>query len=146
MEIENPLLLAVPLHVDRMARKRTDRKCSIVGTFSGRSFRRDVEDVGSYIFADVSALGRPPDQAGDLVPDRIVPAQEIGEAFQFQGLILPPLTMFPVGCSPSRLLEPLWRPARSHMACQRMAGSPSSSHSRVLSVCGLDATAIINSQ
>ena len=53
------------------------------------------EDLRGDVFTNVPALGRPPDHASDCVPDRIVPAQEIGESFEITTgpFIGPPLPL-----------------------------------------------------
>jgi len=86
MKIEHALLLAVPLHVDGVPRERARREPSVAGTFPGRPLESDAEDVRGDVFADVPALGWPPDHAGDLVTDGVVPAQEIGEAPEIVGV------------------------------------------------------------
>src|SRR5713226_9176569 len=82
MEIEHALLLAVPLHVDGAPRESARHEPAVAGSLPGRPLKGDVEDVGGDVFADVPALGRPPDHASDCVPKHVVSAQEIGEASQ----------------------------------------------------------------
>ena len=95
MEIEHALLLAVPLHVDGAPRESARYEPSVMGSFPGRPLEGDVEDLRGDVFTNVPALGRPPDHASDCVPDRIVPAQEIGESFEITTgpFIGPPLPL-----------------------------------------------------
>jgi hypothetical protein len=82
MEIEHALLLPVPLHVNGSPCEGTRHEPSVTGSFPGRSLEGDVKDLRDNVFSNVPALGRSPDHARDLVPDRVMLSHGIGKAFE----------------------------------------------------------------
>src|SRR4029077_9301117 len=82
-DVEEVLMLAIPLHIDGSTQQRPRRKVPVDRPLDCRRREFDVEHLRRYELTDMAAESRTTYERGDVTRDEIVFANQCSQAHEF---------------------------------------------------------------